>query len=76
MRVWLKNENIPGLAMSRAFGDAVAAKAGVTSIPEIREYPVSEDDRFMVVASDGIWEFITNEQVVEIVSQFYEKDDI
>ena len=47
--------------MSRAFGDAVAARAGVTSIPEIREYPVSEDDRFLVVGSDGVWEFITNE---------------
>jgi hypothetical protein len=31
-RVWLKNENIPGLAMSRSFGDLVAASVGV--IPE------------------------------------------
>ena len=31
-RVWLKDENIPGLAMSRSLGDGVAARAGC--IPE------------------------------------------
>mmetsp|Transcript_27500 Transcript_27500/g.24380 ORF Transcript_27500/g.24380 Transcript_27500/m.24380 type:complete len:99 (+) Transcript_27500:648-944(+) len=28
-RVWLKDENVPGLAMSRSLGDGVAARAGV-----------------------------------------------
>ena len=32
-RVWLKHENIPGLAMSRAYGDAVAHTVGVTCDP-------------------------------------------
>ena len=35
MRVWLKNEDIPGLAMSRSFGDAMACRVGVNAIPEI-----------------------------------------
>ena len=33
LRVWLKNEDIPGLAMTRAFGDGVARKVGVNSEP-------------------------------------------
>lgn len=33
-RVWLKNENIPGLAMSRSFGDGLAHSVGVISDPE------------------------------------------
>lgn len=33
LRVWLKNEDIPGLAMTRAFGDQVAASVGVTAEP-------------------------------------------
>ena len=33
-RVWLLNEDIPGLAMSRSFGDAVACRVGVNAIPE------------------------------------------
>ncbi len=32
-RVWLQNENCPGLAMSRSIGDTVAASVGVISLP-------------------------------------------
>lgn len=32
-RVWLAHSRIPGLAMSRAFGDKVAATVGVISSP-------------------------------------------
>lgn len=32
-RVWLKHENIPGLAMTRSFGDVMASKVGVISEP-------------------------------------------
>ena len=35
-RVWLKNEQAPGLAMSRSIGDLVAQSAGVISTPEIK----------------------------------------
>lgn len=33
LRVWLKNEDIPGLAMSRSFGDEVASRVGVIAEP-------------------------------------------
>jgi serine/threonine protein phosphatase PrpC len=33
LRVWLKNEDIPGLAMTRSFGDEVASRVGVTAEP-------------------------------------------
>ncbi len=32
-RVWLKEEDIPGLAMSRSFGDRVASCVGVIAEP-------------------------------------------
>jgi hypothetical protein len=32
-RVWLKNEDSPGLAMSRSIGDYVASQIGVISEP-------------------------------------------
>ena len=34
-KVWLKNENIPGLAMSRSIGDKIAQQAGVICEPGI-----------------------------------------
>ena len=74
-RVWLKDENVPGLAMSRSIGDKVAAQVGVISEPEIFEKSLTEEDKFMVIASDGIWEFLENEKVVELVVPFWETNN-
>lgn len=66
-RVWLKDEDIPGLAMSRSIGDQVAARVGVTAEPEIIEATFSSEDKYILLASDGIWEFISNEEVIHVV---------
>lgn len=36
LRVWIKNEHVPGLAMTRSFGDLLGASVGVSAIPEIK----------------------------------------
>jgi len=59
-RVWLKTEDIPGLAMSRSFGDAVACRVGVNAIPEISELRLTPNDKVIILASDGVWEFLEN----------------
>ena len=73
LRVWLKHEDIPGLAMTRSFGDEVAARVGVIAEPEILELDLCKDDKFIVLASDGVWEFLSNEDVAAIVLPFFEK---
>ena len=60
MRVWLKTEDIPGLAMSRSFGDAMASRVRVNAIPEITEVTLEPEDKVIVLASDGVWEFLRN----------------
>ena len=70
-RVWHLHEDIPGLAMSRSFGDQAAAEVGVNAIPEITEMNLVEADKFMILASDGVWEFISNDQAVNIVMPHY-----
>ena len=75
-RVWLKDDDVPGLAMSRSFGDGVAHNVGVISEPEITEYSFMHEDKFMVLASDGIWEFISNDECVNLIKDFYIKKDI
>lgn len=37
-RVWLKNKQLPGLAMTRSIGDLVAGSVGVTSEPELQVF--------------------------------------
>ena len=75
-RVWLKYEDVPGLAMSRSFGDEVAASVGTISEPEIEEYEITEEDKFIIIASDGIWEFISSQECVEFIKDFYKKKDL
>ena len=75
-RVWLKDEEVPGLAMTRSFGDRVAATVGVVSNPEIKEFDFDENDKFMIIASDGIWEFISSQECVDIIKDFYERNDM
>ena len=73
-RVWIKEDNIPGLAMTRSFGDTLAHTVGVISEPEIKKYKFSGNEKFIVLASDGIWEQITNEECVNIIKDYYENN--
>ena len=75
-RVWAGKENYPGLSMSRSIGDLKGKKCGLISTPEIIEYKLDDRSKFMVIASDGIWEFLKNEDVMNIGNQFYENNDI
>lgn len=70
-RVWLPDKDMPGLAMSRSFGDLVAAKVGISAVPELRRYNLTPDDKFIVIASDGLWEFMSNQEVVDLVAVDY-----
>jgi len=66
-RVWLPDVDVPGLAMSRSIGDEISQRVGVISVPEIIEHEIKSNDIFAIWASDGVWEFLTNEQACEIV---------
>eukprot|EP00978_Attheya_sp_CCMP212_P003185 scaffold6581_cov57-Attheya_sp.AAC.13 len=57
------------LAVSRAIGDA-SLKPYVTADPEICEYDIRPNDRFVVLASDGIWDVLDNKTVARIVLTF------
>ena len=62
--------------MSRSFGDEVAASVGTISEPEIETYDITNDDKFIIIASDGIWEFISSQECVNIIKDFYLKKDL
>ncbi len=74
LRVWMKDEDIPGLAMTRSFGDAAGAAAGVIHMPEIKQFTLCAEDKFIIIGSDGIWEFISNNEAAEIVYPMYLKN--
>lgn len=70
-RVWRQDVEMPGLAMSRSFGDQIAHQLGVICEPEMVEYELNEEDKFLILASDGIWQFISSQECVDIVKDYY-----
>jgi serine/threonine protein phosphatase PrpC len=75
-RVWLPTVNTPGLAMSRSLCDRVGHVAGVSSEPEFFERTLDPtDDCMLIVASDGLWEFVSDQDAVDIAAQAAEPAD-
>ena len=75
-RVYKAGFNYPGLAMSRSLGDLQAKECGVIPTPQIIEYDINFSSKYMVICSDGVWEFISNEQVRDLGNFFYQNNDI
>ena len=75
-RVYIKNMDQPGLAMSRSFGDKKAKSCGVIPYPDIIEYTLNNDSKYMLICSDGVWEFLSNEEVMEIGNKYYIQNNI
>ena len=44
--------------------------------PEIKEYTFCKEDKFFVVASDGLFEFISRHDIVDLIKDFYLSGDI
>jgi protein phosphatase 2C family protein 2/3 len=63
------------LALSRAIGDFEFKKSAelapeqqiVTAFPDVTVHDISDDDEFLVVACDGIWDCQSSQAVVEFV---------
>ena len=75
-RVYMKDKDMPGLAMTRSFGDYFGSTAGVISEPEVTEYFFKPEDKFLVLASDGLFEFMDSQICVDIIKDYYDKNDI
>ncbi|GFP56896.1 hypothetical protein ACSS6W_004576 [Trichoderma asperelloides] len=63
------------LALSRAIGDFEFKKSAelspenqiVTAYPDVEEHDLTEEDEFLVIACDGIWDCQSSQAVVEFV---------
>jgi len=67
-RVWSPGKSWPGCAFTRSIGDSLAEEIGVCSEPEIMTKELTANDEFLVIASDGLFEFMTDQEVINICS--------
>ena len=76
LRVWFKGKKYPGLTITRSLGDFEAIPLGIIPIPDIKEYNIDEEKiKILVTATNGVWEFLTNDKIMDITWQFYESKD-
>lgn len=72
-RVWLdSNFTQIGLAMARSIGDHAVKSIGVIAEPEVKIHDIdTEKDEFVIIATDGVWEFISSQEAVDIVQKHF-----
>ena len=65
--VWRVN----GLAVSRSIGDKSmkSSKGQIIAVPEYKQVQLTPDNHFLIIASDGIWDVIKNEEAVAMVNK-------
>ena len=66
---------IKDLSVSRAFGD-IDAIPFVTCMPDIFNHKLQKTDKFIVIACDGLWDVMTNQEVVNFVNTFEISDKV
>ncbi|KAH0928148.1 hypothetical protein HID58_013875 [Brassica napus] len=70
------------LSVTRALGDwdmkrtpRGSSKSPLISEPEIKQTTLTEDDEFLVMACDGIWDVLTSQEAVSIVKRGLNRHD-
>jgi serine/threonine protein phosphatase PrpC/CRP-like cAMP-binding protein len=69
-RVWHPTGDYPGTAFTRSIGDAMAEDLGVFAEPEMLTREIMPQDKIIVLASDGVFEFLTNQSVIDLCAKF------
>lgn len=68
VRVWGVPRVNGILAMSRAIGDVLLKRYGVIAVPEVTGWrPLTSEDIYLVVSSDGIFETLTPQNVCDLL---------
>nr|DAD37841.1 TPA_asm: hypothetical protein HUJ06_008482 [Nelumbo nucifera] len=66
-RLWVQNAMYPGTAFTRSVGDSIAEKIGVIAVPEVTTVQLTPNHLFFVIASDGVFEFLSSQAVVNMI---------
>eukprot|EP00873_Tetraselmis_striata_P013623 jgi/Tetstr1/433887/TSEL_023067.t1 len=69
-RLWAHNGMYPGTAFTRSIGDMAAERIGVVADPEVSIKNLEKNVEFLVLASDGVFEFMSSQTVVNMVASY------
>lgn len=66
-RVWKSDEDVPGIAITRSLGDLIAHEIGVSAEPEVTCKDIDNEDKFIVMGSDGVWDVMSSAEAVGFI---------
>lgn len=70
-RLFLKDKLYPGLINSRSLGDTIGQSCGVICDADVKRIEFRDKDQFMLLCSDGVWEFFMDvQEAVDLVAPF------
>ncbi|XP_024931455.2 probable protein phosphatase 2C 35 isoform X1 [Ziziphus jujuba] len=74
-RLWVPNGMYPGTAFTRSVGDSTAESIGVVADPEVSMVQLTPNHLFFVIASDGVFEFLSSQAVVTMAARYTDPRD-
>ncbi|CAI9719935.1 integrin-linked kinase-associated serine/threonine phosphatase 2C-like [Octopus vulgaris] len=64
------------LEISRSLGDGQYKNHGVICVPDVRKCQLTDNDRFFIIACDGLWKSLTPEECIQFVCNVLEDKSI
>lgn len=64
------------LALTRAFGDHSLQKHGVIAKPFIKKHVLRSNDKFLIIASDGVWDSMEDQATINFCKDETSTKDI
>ena len=63
------------LMLTRSFGDKEMKKYGVISSPDCYCHKIKDEDLYIIIASDGIWDAVSEEEIMQMGGDKLSSDD-
>lgn len=61
------------IEVSRSFGDLQFKRCGMSAVPDIQVFHLSQQDKFLLCGCDGFWSCFSPEDAVQAVAEMIEK---
>ncbi|XP_019628071.1 PREDICTED: integrin-linked kinase-associated serine/threonine phosphatase 2C-like [Branchiostoma belcheri] len=64
------------LEVSRSIGDGQYKRCGVINTPDVKRCQLTQDDRFLLLACDGLWKAFSVSEAIQYVSEVLQDETI
>lgn len=64
------------LEVSRSIGDGPFKKHGVSCIPDVKRCQLQQNDKFVLIACDGLWKRFDNDTAIDFINSILSDDRI